>query len=132
MSAPPPSSAPLPISSIPVPQLRSQQRRHRPQDPSVALSKALSRVLRHSAAAAGLQVRPDGFVDANAVLALLPFAGVTGDQHRAIVTNCPKQRFALREDDDGTLLVRANQVRACLNSSHYALRRAANRHDLLR
>uniref|UniRef100_A0A8C3UVW7 2'-phosphotransferase n=1 Tax=Catharus ustulatus TaxID=91951 RepID=A0A8C3UVW7_CATUS len=75
-----------------------------PQDPGVRLSKALSYVLRHGAAAEGLPM--DGFVEVGALLRLRRFAGVSEGDVRRVVAADPKGRFALRPDP---LRVRANQ-----------------------
>ncbi|XP_075345991.1 LOW QUALITY PROTEIN: tRNA 2'-phosphotransferase 1 [Mycteria americana] len=77
-----------------------------PQDPSVRLSKALSYVLRHGAAAVGLPMGPDGFAEVGALLRLRRFAGVSEEDVRRLVAADPKGRFALRPDP---LRIRANQ-----------------------
>ncbi|KAM9211286.1 LOW QUALITY PROTEIN: tRNA 2'-phosphotransferase 1 [Leptosomus discolor] len=84
-------------------------RRRREEDPSVRLSKALSYVLRHGAAAEGLPMGAgyvDGFVEVGALLRLRRFAGVSEGDLRRLVAADPKGRFALRPDP---LRIRANQ-----------------------
>ncbi|XP_074915494.1 tRNA 2'-phosphotransferase 1 [Buteo buteo] len=83
-----------------------RRRRRREEDPSVGLSKALSYVLRHGAAAVGLPMGPDGFVEVGALLRLPRFAGVSEEDLRRLVAADPKGRFALRPDP---LRIRANQ-----------------------
>ncbi|XP_063280919.1 tRNA 2'-phosphotransferase 1 isoform X2 [Prinia subflava] len=83
-----------------------RRRRRREEDPGVRLSKALSYVLRHGAAAEGLPMGPDGFVEVGALLRLRRFAGVSEGDVRRVVAADPKGRFALRPDP---LRVRANQ-----------------------
>lgn len=80
-------------------------------DPSVKLSKTLSRVLRHRIDENGLRpvLRPDGFVPVDALLRSPGFDGVSVDQLRRCVEGSDKQRFAMRDEPDGTLLIRANQ-----------------------
>ncbi|XP_068854201.1 LOW QUALITY PROTEIN: tRNA 2'-phosphotransferase 1 [Aphelocoma coerulescens] len=83
-----------------------RRRRRKEEDPGVRLSKALSYVLRHGAAAEGLPMGPDGFVEVGALLRLRRFAGVSEGDVRRVVATDPKGRFALRPDP---LRVRANQ-----------------------
>ncbi|XP_037230833.1 tRNA 2'-phosphotransferase 1 isoform X2 [Falco rusticolus] len=83
-----------------------RRRRHREEDPSVGLSKALSYVLRHGAAAAGLPMGPDGFVEVGALLQLPRFQGVSVGVLQRLVAEDPKGRFALRPHP---LRIRANQ-----------------------
>ncbi|KAM6307738.1 tRNA 2'-phosphotransferase 1 [Podargus strigoides] len=82
------------------------RRRRREEDPAVALSKSLSYVLRHGAAAEGLRMGPDGFVEVGALLGLRRFAGVSEQRLREVVAADPKGRFALRPLP---LRIRANQ-----------------------
>ncbi|XP_068280653.1 tRNA 2'-phosphotransferase 1 isoform X2 [Nyctibius grandis] len=82
------------------------RRRRREEDPSVQLSRALSYVLRHGAAAVGLPMGPDGFAEVGALLRLRRFAGVSEADVRRVVAEDPKGRFALRPDP---LRIRANQ-----------------------
>ncbi|XP_074786279.1 tRNA 2'-phosphotransferase 1 [Athene noctua] len=84
----------------------SRARRRREEDPSVALSKALSYVLRHGAAAVGLPMGPDGFAEVGALLQLRRFAGVSEEDVQRLVAADPKGRFTLRPDP---LRIRANQ-----------------------
>jgi ERI1 exoribonuclease 3 len=76
-----------------------------------SVSRALSRILRHSAEKDGLKVQPDGFVLLEEVLKVpikvKPMPSVD-DVKRIVATN-DKQRFALKTTDDGVLWIRANQ-----------------------
>lgn len=91
------------------------------------LSKFLSYICRHGAEKKGLQLHSGetqhlpalphplhpncdagGFVSVPATLRLCQ--GFNEDDVRRVVANCPKQRFALREDaETGELQIRANQ-----------------------
>ena len=76
----------------------------------VALSKKLSKVLRHDALKHKLELNAEGFVSVTALMRSAPFRGArhSVDDIRAVVASCPKQRFALRQVD-GELFIRANQ-----------------------
>ncbi|XP_062473494.1 basic salivary proline-rich protein 2-like, partial [Pezoporus occidentalis] len=83
-----------------------RRERSRGCDPSVRLSKALSYVLRHGAAAEGLPMGPDGFVPLGALLRLPRFRGVSEREVRNVVAADPKGRFRLSPEP---LRIRANQ-----------------------
>lgn len=75
-----------------------QPARSRGRGPSrddTALSRCLSRLLRHGLLAAGLVPAPDGYVPLAAVLRCRGFGGVTADAVCACVANSEKQRFSL-------------------------------------
>lgn len=71
-----------------------------------AVSRKLSSVLRHNAVSLGLQVRSDGCVSVEALLALPLMKGVTTDQLKRVVATNNKQRFAFDSTGD---FIRANQ-----------------------
>jgi len=73
-----------------------------------ALSRKLSRLLRHSAVEEGVAIRADGYVALNDVFALPRFKGFSLDQVRAVVADNDKKRFGLLEED-GKVWIRANQ-----------------------
>ncbi|XP_021966128.1 tRNA 2'-phosphotransferase 1 isoform X2 [Folsomia candida] len=80
-------------------------------DPSstIALSKALSWLLRHNAVQEGLHIESGGWVDLSAVLKLPRFTNWTVDDVKAVVASNDKQRFSLRELQGDRLEIRANQ-----------------------
>lgn len=69
-----------------------------------ALSKYLSKVLRHEAQQLGLQMRPDGFVLLDDVVNLQFFQskGVTHEDIRRLVNSNEKKRFGIAVPDDET------------------------------
>ena len=80
------------------------------------ISKALTRILRHTASDLGLNVRSDGFFSVPAVMALreLRSLGCTRCDVEEIARDDDKQRFELRladdgEDEAGELLIRSVQ-----------------------
>eukprot|EP00937_MAST-01D_sp_MAST-1D-sp2_P007489 g7489.t1 len=82
------------------------------------ISKAMSWALRHGADELRLPMAPDGFVAVDALLAALArgsraLTGVSLADVERIVTECPKQRFALSRTGagagGGALRIRANQ-----------------------
>jgi len=75
----------------------------------VRLSKALSWLLRHNAEKEGFTFLEGGFLPVHEVLKHKRLVGYTVGDVKAVVAECPKQRFLLREGSDGGLLVRANQ-----------------------
>ncbi|KAF4454592.1 hypothetical protein F53441_2935 [Fusarium austroafricanum] len=93
------------------------------QGREVQVSKALSKLLRHQAANAGIQLDDEGYAPLEAVLAWGPLQSlkVTLDDIQAIVSSNDKQRFALKPnpatnpslDAESTFptgyLIRANQ-----------------------
>lgn len=68
-----------------------------PQGKQVAMSKALSKLLRHDAARRGLQLDSAGYAPLQQVLQVEEVArlGATEDIINDIVQSCPKQRFGL-------------------------------------
>ncbi len=84
-------------------------------DANVALSKKMARVLRHRIHENGLGdvLRPDGFVPLASLLGAPGFSSTTVEDVRAVVEANDKQRFTLREETGGTLLIRANQGHSC-------------------
>ncbi|GBG29716.1 tRNA 2'-phosphotransferase 1 [Hondaea fermentalgiana] len=94
----------------------SKHSRSAPTPPSKAkahnkkLSHMLSRVLRHSAVQEGLEVREDGFVRLAELQGKLKrFKGISFSDIEAVVRDNDKKRFTLRQDTDGSWLIRANQ-----------------------
>lgn len=77
---------------------------------NVALSKKLSKVLRHDAERLKLQLDAEGYVAVSELLRSAPFRGAhtTLDELQAVVAECPKQRFSLQVRD-GAFFIRANQ-----------------------
>mmetsp|Transcript_21450 Transcript_21450/g.42113 ORF Transcript_21450/g.42113 Transcript_21450/m.42113 type:complete len:449 (+) Transcript_21450:152-1498(+) len=74
------------------------------------LSHMLSRVLRHSAVDEGITIREDGFVRLEDLQTKLKrFENVTLDDVQAVVRDNDKQRFTLRQESDGSWIIRANQ-----------------------
>ena len=76
----------------------------------VALSKALSSLLRHNATRRGVAIRPDGFCVVSDVLHSmgLLILGATVEDVQRVTRNSSKGRFELR-NEQGVLLVRATQ-----------------------
>jgi len=72
------------------------------------LSHLVSKVLRHSALKEGLPIRSDGFLSLDVLKQVARFRGFVLDDYQALIQNCDKQRFALREED-GNWFIRANQ-----------------------
>ena len=86
----------------------SYQGRRLPRGRSI--SKALSKILRHRAARLGVNIRPDGFVLAEELLALDQFESIgftLSDLNQAVRSN-DKKRFELR-DEEGQVWIRAVQ-----------------------
>ena len=74
------------------------------------LSKSLTKVLRHTAAARGIRLTPDGFARVSEVLALAGMPpNATQESVEEVVKADAKQRFGLKREQDGTLWIRANQ-----------------------
>eukprot|EP00053_Salpingoeca_punica_P021690 m.213261 g.213261 ORF g.213261 m.213261 type:complete len:233 (-) comp24436_c0_seq1:272-970(-) len=82
-------------------------------DANTKVSKLLSWALRHGAEELGLHMDPAGYVAVRELLGHPRFRGISEDQLREVVANCPKQRFALDGGSGGVgggpLRVRANQ-----------------------
>lgn len=72
------------------------------------LSRRMSYVLRHAPDSVGIALDSAGWVDLDVLVAALdrPGSPVTTDAVHAVVTGCPKRRFALSSDG---LRIRANQ-----------------------
>jgi len=77
----------------------------------VRLSKALSWLLRHNAEKEGFTFLQGGFLPVDDVLRHKRFhgGGYTHTDVEAVVSDCTKQRFTLKTDSEGRLLIRANQ-----------------------
>ncbi|KAI8073903.1 phosphotransferase KptA/Tpt1 [Gongronella butleri] len=76
----------------------------------IRISKLLSYILRHGAVKEKLELRPDGFLRLDDLLARPKLKGVTLETVQYIVKNNDKQRFTLVQDDDTQeWLIRANQ-----------------------
>ena len=69
--------------------------------PMVRLSKALSWLLRHNAAAQGVAIRSDGYVLIKDVLAHSKFKGYTVTQVMEVVDTNEKKRFQVLSDEQG-------------------------------
>ncbi|KAF2356192.1 Phosphotransferase KptA/Tpt1 [Trinorchestia longiramus] len=74
----------------------------------VKLSKALSFHLRHGGERQGVPLDPQGWANLNTLLNKPQFYGTDVATIKDIVLSCPKQRFALKEED-GQHFIRANQ-----------------------
>eukprot|EP00753_Platysulcus_tardus_P003104 PLAT12261.2.p1 GENE.PLAT12261.2~~PLAT12261.2.p1 ORF type:complete len:738 (+),score=261.09 PLAT12261.2:50-2215(+) len=73
-------------------------------------SRILTALLRHKAERNGLFVRPDGFVEVRALLALPAMKKVSVEDLRLIVRLDKKTRFSMRAlEEGGPLFIRANQ-----------------------
>ncbi|KAI8388065.1 phosphotransferase KptA/Tpt1 [Radiomyces spectabilis] len=75
---------------------------------TVRLSKTLSYILRHGAVKEKLNMRSDGYVALNELLARPKLKGVTQEQVEHVVKTNDKQRFHLKCEDD-QWWIRANQ-----------------------
>eukprot|EP00038_Savillea_parva_P009223 m.182094 g.182094 ORF g.182094 m.182094 type:complete len:206 (-) comp15437_c0_seq1:1379-1996(-) len=76
------------------------------------MSRALTKILRHSALERGLAMTVDGMVSVGDILTLPEFRGATEEDIRTIVRACRKQRFHLDEGDTDSgkpLRIGANQ-----------------------
>ena len=75
------------------------------------LSHALTKILRHSADQHKLPVRDDGYISLDRVLGVPLFEdrGVTRDDVLALVETDSKLRYGVTDDEEGKLLIRANQ-----------------------
>jgi len=81
----------------------------RPDRKNDAISRALTKILRHTAKDIGLPIDAKGLVPISEILALPKFKGCTVADIRAIVKDCSKQRFRIETREDGVLGVAANQ-----------------------
>ena len=80
-----------------------------PGSSSVRLSKSLAWLLRHNAESEGFTFLDGGYLPVEDVLRHRRFQGFTVGDVEEVVRNCSKQRYALKEAEDGRLLIRANQ-----------------------
>ena len=80
------------------------------QNSNVRLSKSLSWLLRHNAENEGFSFLDGGYLPVEAVLQHRRFKGFSVTDVEDVVKNCSKQRFTLSKAEDGSLLIRANQV----------------------
>lgn len=87
---------------------------------NVKQSKSLTWALRHGAEELKLNMGPDGFVAVSELLKLRRFRGFSLALIQDIVSNCPKQRFGLKQDG-GHWFVRANQGHTTKRVSSSAL-----------
>jgi len=76
----------------------------------VQVSKAMSLILRHSAAKEGIKIRPDGFCRMSELLNARPMKSLSATQEEVVaaVQNSDKKRFDLAEEA-GVMLIRATQ-----------------------
>ncbi|KAL4257851.1 KptA/TPT1 family protein [Pleurotus pulmonarius] len=85
----------------------------RRRDNSLSISRTVSWLLRHSAKAEGLNIRPDGFVPVQELLRHPRLGEIDFNQLQALVENDKKGRFKLiqtsERDATGTWWIRANQ-----------------------
>jgi 2'-phosphotransferase len=74
-------------------------------------SRALSWALRHAAPELGLTMTCDGYVPVHEILQHkhAKFKGFTLEEIRTMVASNDKQRFSIKEDEHGTVCIRANQ-----------------------
>jgi 2'-phosphotransferase len=85
-------------------------RRSRENGHNVKLSKSLSHLLRHAAPKEkGINVRPGGYVAVGEILALPRFKHYAEKDFLEVVADNDKQRFSVTTDEEGVLLIRANQ-----------------------
>ena len=75
----------------------------------VRLSRAMSQLLRHSAASAGVSMDSEGYVSWEEMLHLKKFRGFTEEDVRHVVQNSDKKRFEIKDASGQGLLVRASQ-----------------------
>ncbi len=81
---------------------------HQNQNSDVTLSKALSRILRHTATKKGLTISSDGYIPWDELATLPEFKKYTFDDVQRVVKTNDKQRFSLKEEN-GKWYIRANQ-----------------------
>lgn len=72
-------------------------------------SKTLSWLLRHGAKKEGLTISEDGYVLVEELLTHKNCRSITVEQLHEIVDTCAKQRYGLKETENGHLYIRANQ-----------------------
>lgn len=80
------------------------------KDRTTQISKALARVLRHTAASQGIQIRADGFCSLEDLLKLQDFASLScsAEEVKVAVASNDKKRFEISEES-GKVFVRAVQ-----------------------
>ena len=94
----------------PEPRSARERRADRFRDPQERLSRAMSKVLRHTAASCGLHMTEDGFALVSELVRCPGFpAGADLDAVLAVVAADAKRRYATRVDEQGRTWVRANQ-----------------------
>ena len=71
-------------------------------------ARSITYLLRHGAKKEKVPIREDGFVSINDILSWKKVSGITVEEIREIVAECPKRRFLLVEEPEGIFL-RANQ-----------------------
>ncbi|CAB1451073.1 unnamed protein product [Pleuronectes platessa] len=80
------------------------------EDRNVRLSKSMTYALRHGASQMGLQMRADGFLFVEELLAHPQFRSYSLEDIERVVVTDDKQRFKLRSHpEDGRMEIRANQ-----------------------
>lgn len=80
----------------------------RRDDPHVQLSKLLTKILRHKASDYRIPMRPDGYVNLKDLFRHQSMRNYSVADLYAVVSNCSKQRFALRMEG-GEEFIRAQQ-----------------------
>ena len=83
----------------------------------VKLSKALSWLLRHGAEKEGFTFIDGGYLWVEDILMHKKFSQYKADDIQRVVEECEKQRFALKTDSEGKMLVRANQGHSLANAN---------------
>lgn len=78
---------------------KAKSKAHR-GDASAHVSRTMTYILRHGAASEGIPMDSAGFVSVDALIRHPKLRHLSVDDVRAIVRNCPKQRFELRETDE--------------------------------
>lgn len=81
----------------------------------VKLSKALSWLLRHGVEKEGFTFIDGGYLWIEDILKHKKFSHYKADDIQRVVKECEKQRFALKMDSEGKMLVRANQGHSLAN-----------------
>jgi 2'-phosphotransferase len=101
--------------SAPTPRDAGARKKHdgrrRHQTEEERCSRVLSWALRHAAPELGLNMSSDGYVPVSDILnhSHKKFKGITEEKIRRVVASNDKQRFSLKETEDGTLCIRASQ-----------------------
>jgi RNA:NAD 2'-phosphotransferase (TPT1/KptA family) len=76
---------------------------------NIELWKRLSHALRHGAVELGLNIASDGYVSIRELMRTRNFKGSALADIVSVVDNCPKRRFEIKEDQNGTKFIRATQ-----------------------